>query len=63
MKMILKFQCIDNPFSMSPDNLISSQLTLDLIRINAWKTMDINFSEIKIEKEEITADLMDFQES
>ena len=48
---------------MSPDNLISSQLTLDLIRINAWKTMDINFSEIKIEKEEITADLMDFQDS
>ena len=42
---------------------MTRQLTLDLIRINAWKTMDINFSEIKIEKEEITADLMDFQES
>ena len=37
---------------------MTRQLTLDLIRITTWKTMDIDFSEFQIEKDEITADLM-----
>lgn len=37
---------------------MTRQLTLDLIRITTWKTMDIDFSEFRIEKDEITADLM-----
>lgn len=38
---------------------ITRQLTLDLVRISTWKTLDIDFSEFGIEKEEITAELMD----
>lgn len=39
---------------------MTRQLTLDLIRISTWKTMDIDFSEFQIEKEEITEDLIGF---
>lgn len=37
---------------------ITRQLTLDMIRIDYWKTMDLALPEIEIEKEEITADLI-----
>ena len=37
---------------------ITRQLTLDMIRIDYWKTMDITLPEIEIDKEEIIADLI-----
>ena len=37
---------------------ITRQLTLDMIRIDFWKTMDITLPEIEIDKEEIIADLI-----
>ena len=37
---------------------MTRQLTLDLIRISTWRTMDTDLSEFQIEKEEIITDLM-----
>lgn len=37
---------------------MTRQLTLDMIRIDYWKTMDLALPEIEIEKEEILADLI-----
>ena len=37
---------------------ITRQLTLDLIRIDYWKTVDFEGTEIQLEKEEINADLL-----
>lgn len=37
---------------------MTRQLTLDMIRIDYWKTLELDMSEIQIEKEEIIADLV-----
>lgn len=37
---------------------MTRQFTLDIMRIDYWKTMDPNISEIKVERGEIIADLM-----
>lgn len=37
---------------------MTRQLTLDMIRIDYWKTIDLDIPEFGIEKEEIIADLM-----
>ena len=37
---------------------MTRQLTLDLIRISTWRTMDTDLSEFQIEKEDILTDLM-----
>lgn len=37
---------------------MTRQLTLDMIRMDYWKTIDYDISDIEIEREEIVADLM-----
>ena len=37
---------------------MTRQLTLDMIRLNYWTTLDVDLPEFGIEKEEIIADLI-----